>query len=319
MLKIRKLPFKNPDGSVNPNGLKAAVAAIHGARSGKPMNVPGAMKKLRPYIEAVNAWRKKKRGLEDETDFLDEIAESLIYDIEEIPDIDRKFYEITPEEVSQMDQDDKMKDGITNPDGDGEKPEDISTPKLQDDENSDLAKKLEEQKEQVDKLLAANEAAIKQNEEMVKRLKELEEDKEAKDFIIFSQRVDKDCDKLLNEEKHHPAMVNIAKSILLGTKGKAGEITVKLTEGSGDDAKEVDKNLHDAIISLMDALPKECRVDTEEKSHSSKETDEIRKHGETELSDKEVADYAKENQITYEDALVKLAEQGKAGDLGETP
>jgi len=60
-----KLPYKNPDGSLNPNGVSAAVAALKGARQkgGKPMSVSAkARKKINTAWAAVKKWREAKKN-----------------------------------------------------------------------------------------------------------------------------------------------------------------------------------------------------------------------------------------------------------------
>jgi len=48
-----KLPHHNPDGSVNPAGVRAAMAALGGAHTGTPMNAPGAKAHLLAHEKAL--------------------------------------------------------------------------------------------------------------------------------------------------------------------------------------------------------------------------------------------------------------------------
>lgn len=60
-----KLSFKNPDGSLNPNGVSSAVVALSGADGGKPMKVSAeARKKINNAWEVVKAWRESEKKKE---------------------------------------------------------------------------------------------------------------------------------------------------------------------------------------------------------------------------------------------------------------
>jgi cell division septum initiation protein DivIVA len=149
--------------------------------------------------------------------------------------------------------------------------------KLQE-ENEDLKKKLEELENKGKggdkKLEEFIQAQTKQMESMTTQIKALEEANKkladhattqaSKARIIEIERI---CDKLLADEHHHPAVVGVAKEILLTA---PEDKVVKLTEvtGEGDDKKEVqlDFTFQEALLKLLSAVPKTQRANLKEET-----------------------------------------------------
>ena len=145
-------------------------------------------------------------------------------------------------------------------------------------ENEDLKKKLEELSDKGKggdkKLEEFIQAQTKQMEAMTSQIKALEEanknlaehasKQSSKAKIAEIERL---CDKLLTDDHHHPAVVQVAKEIFLTA---PEDKVVKLTEvtGEGEEKKEVslDFTFHDALLKLLSAIPKTQRADYDEKT-----------------------------------------------------
>ena len=78
------------------------------------------------------------------------------------------------------------------------------------------------------------------------------------------------CEKLLTDDHHHPSMVGVAKQIMLSD--STGSKVIKFTEtvGEGDDKKTIDIELSikDAVLRILEAVPKTQRANYSENSTS---------------------------------------------------
>ena len=110
----------------------------------------------------------------------------------------------------------------------------------------------------------------------------------------------------------YPAVLEIAEAIML-----ADGDTVKCFEedpDNKDQKKSVDKSLEEAVIMMMEAIPKDARIDTSEKAKAETEK-RTKKPMAYEEVKAEVKKYADEHNISEEDAQViimtKLEEEGR--------
>jgi len=76
------------------------------------------------------------------------------------------------------------------------------------------------------------------------------------------------CEKLLRDDHHHPAVVAIAKELMLND---GGAKLVKLTEKSGDKEVQVEYTLTKVVEKLLEAIPASQRANYTEKTTTSSE------------------------------------------------
>lgn len=98
----------------------------------------------------------------------------------------------------------------------------------------------------------------------------------------------------------YPSTIEVMKKALLSEEAKGFSITL-----SDDKENKVTKTLADIFEEILDSIPEESKVDLSEKSETSVDT------GNKELSVEEVEKYAKDNEITFDDALVHFSKEGK--------
>jgi len=119
-------------------------------------------------------------------------------------------------------------------------------------------------------------AQKKQMEEMNGVIKTLqEENKSLKDannnIQSRAKKVDVDrlCDTLLRDEHHHPAIVAIAKEIMLNDNGaKIIKMSETIKDGDNEKTVELELTVKDAVLRLLQAIPKNQRADYKEETHS---------------------------------------------------
>ena len=120
---------------------------------------------------------------------------------------------------------------------------------------------------------------IKQQTEEMKKMAETIEDQDTKmksleDAQSVSTKkshvleVDTICTKLLHTDKHHPALVNVVKQVLLCDESGTKVIKFQETVGEGDDQKTVDLDLsvREAVLKILEAIPDTQRGDYTEKT-----------------------------------------------------
>ena len=133
---------------------------------------------------------------------------------------------------------------------------------------------------------------------MEKRLEELEKtNKGLEEKVVLSEKkaTEKEIEiirtKLLSDEKHHPAVVAVAVELMKSDSGEKVfkfEDTVK--DGENDKKVEVVLSLSDAILRILEAIPKSQRADYTEK---------------TTISDSK--SFTEEEQAKIEDQAIKKA------------
>jgi len=114
--------------------------------------------------------------------------------------------------------------------------------------------------------------------------KELKETSETNVEKARVTEINSICDKFLNDDKHHPVVVETARKILLSD--KTGKKSIKLSEttGEGDAAKtiDIDCSITDAVVKLMDSFP-----DVKKSNYDEETTSTNTKLSENELSEAE--------------------------------
>lgn len=184
-------------------------------------------------------------------------------------------------------------------------------------------KKSEKEKKKEDQENVNLEEYEKTKKELEDKNKELNERdtkiKELSDNVSsLSNSVKKlmESNKVLQHDKHvanievklegfrkkgaHPSTIEVMENALLSEEANGFSITL-----SDDKGNDVTKTLADIFEEIIDSIPEENRVDLSEKSETTIDT------GNKELSVEEVEKYAKENEITFDDALVHFSKEGK--------
>jgi phage I-like protein len=102
-----------------------------------------------------------------------------------------------------------------------------------------------------------------------------------------------------------PATLKVIENVALSEPAK--KFSVTLSEGEGDNAKEVTKSFLDIAEDILASIPEEHRFDDGETSASVRTpTGKLE-----EASIEDVEAYATEHKITFEDALVVFSQEGK--------
>jgi len=188
---------------------------------------------------------------------------------------------------------------------------------LSDNGNDEATKTLEE----LDQANSDLEAANKKLEDKDKEVTKLSGDVEA-----LSKTVTKlmESNKTLHDKEHKssvgkrlmdfqklgvfPATLKVVEEIAFSEEAKSFSVT--LSEGEGDDKKDVQKSFLDVIESVLASIPKDHRFTDTELSESV-----ITPTGTSkEASIEEVDKYAKDEGITFEEALVKFSKDGKIAE-----
>ncbi len=85
-----KLPYKEPNGTINVNGVRAALAAIGGAHGNKPDLPAEVLSAAKTELQNVlNAWKKKQGKMEEFQEKVQSVAEK-IQSVKKIQAIDEK-------------------------------------------------------------------------------------------------------------------------------------------------------------------------------------------------------------------------------------
>lgn len=139
-----------------------------------------------------------------------------------------------------------------------------------------------------------SETHAKEVEATNKKLEDTEKRLSERDADLHKERVTKKCDDLVTKG-FWPAVVEKVKAVML----EDIKSSIKLSD------KEV--TFSDALIDILETIPKEVRISFSELSHTMKNVDPNKKF----MSEKEVEQYAKEQKITFEEACSTLAKEGK--------
>jgi len=193
----------------------------------------------------------------------------------------------------------------------------------------DSDEKLEELQTQLEDVTAKIEAGqLEKMDDIEKIQKQLsEKDGENKklsdDIKALSETVKSlmNSNKLLHDDKYKlsvekrleefrklgafPATLKTIEEICFSDAAKGFE--VKLSEGEGDNKKEVTKSFLDVIESVLDSIPKENRFSDNELSESITTPTGNSK----ELSLEDVEKIAKEKGLSFEETLIELSKEGK--------
>ena len=194
-----------------------------------------------------------------------------------MPDIERK-----PAKVDEVD--DKKKEV---------KLDDIEIIKAKNIELEEKLKTLEEKKEKktadvkLEEFVEAQKIQLQAMEDRITKLTEanvaLTEDNKVTKSAAKVSEIKLFCDGLLNDEKHHPSVVNTVRDILLGNSSDEKVYKFSETIGEGDEAKtrDITISLQGVISNILSAVPATQRANYTEKttsdsvSLSEKEQDDI--------------------------------------------
>ena len=197
--------------------------------------------------------------------------------------------------------------------------EEISTAvkELSDEGNEDAAKTLEE----LDKAKLDLEEANKKLEEKDGKVVELSESVEALSKTVTklmeSNQVLQEKDNRSSVEKRlmdfqklgvFPATLKVVENIAFSE--SARDFSVTLSEGEGDEKKDVQKSFLDVVESILASIPEDHRFTDSESSESVITPTGTPK----EASIEDVQKYADEKKITFEEALVDFSKEGKIAD-----
>lgn len=155
--------------------------------------------------------------------------------------------------------------------------EDVKTKNIElEKKNDELEKKLKGDND--DDKIELQDFIVQQKEEMKKmsdKLEAMEVDKVdlQKDQKVSNDRyrlseIERTCDNLLTSDHHHPAVVTVAKQIMLGDITEKKVIKFTETVGEAKDKKTVDIELSvkEAILKILEAIPKTQRANYNEKT-----------------------------------------------------
>lgn len=145
----------------------------------------------------------------------------------------------------------------------------------------------------------AKKASENENVKLAERLERAEKELAARRVELHKEKVDKRI-KYFNDVGIWPAVTDVAKQILLHDDGSFG--TIKLQDGK----TTVDMGLAESIEKMLTAIPKTSRVSFKENTDHPGSDRDSKYADET-----EVGEYAKKNNISYEDSCSYFAEQGR--------
>jgi len=190
-------------------------------------------------------------------------------------DSDVSVYRLQTKEVNSMKKDIKRDPAV--------KDEDVTLEDLQamneelEKKNDELQKKLDESSDDNNKEL--QDFILEQKKEM-KEMSDKIEKYEEKTKTLHSKQIasderarvveiDRICDKLLTDKHHHPAVVSIAKEIMLSDQEEDRIIKFTETIGEGEEEKSVDLELtiREAVLKILEAIPTSQRANYNEETN----------------------------------------------------
>lgn len=135
--------------------------------------------------------------------------------------------------------------------------------------------------------------------EMVKSLMEGQEERDCK---LHVAEVDAKC-KEWEAMGIHPSILAEVKPILAASKN--GTTVVKLSEGEGDDKKDVDLSVTSIVDRILNAIPEEARIDLSEKSEAPTGDESAG------LTVEQIQKLADDDKMEFKDKLLQLSKEGK--------
>ena len=274
-------------GPANLRGCQTGIAVLNGARGGTVIPAAdrsGVWSHLASHIKDGDATPAKL--LEDMNH--EEIKQFLLewevtnVDEKEKKELEEKIKALEDENQKLKEADEKAKKEL----------EEKGTEVKMDEKIDERFKKLEEQ-------LGEKETENKKLSETIKTL--VDKDKQTTQQLREA-RV-KAIIKELEDKGIYPAQLEIARSVLL-----ADGDTVKFFEGEGAEKKEVSKSINDAVVMILEALPKEARIDTSEKARKDHETESKEPYTFEEIKAK-TKEYAEKHNISLDEAEVMVVNE----------
>lgn len=288
-------------GAANVRGCQAGIAVLNGARGGT--TVPGTDKRgiwnhLASHIR--DAELEPAKLLEDMTDeektkYLEEIAEEVKNEMaeKETEKLQKELEEKNAKIKQLEDEAEKIKAEVE---------------KIKTEKKVEIPEEIESKFKLLEEKFSAVEGEKKKLEETVTKLGET-------NMILLKKNHEKDVEiKLegLRTKGIYPAQLEIAKAIML-----ADGNTVKCFEddpSNKDQKKTVEKSIHEAVIMMLEALPKEARIDLTEKTRKDHETSGGKPYTFEEMQGK-IHKYAEEHKISFEQAqpivIKEIVEEGR--------
>lgn len=269
-----KLPYKNPDGSINPNGVSAAYAAIHGARGGVKGISSEAKSKILKLWKLVSKWRESKKKHSDKEVISVDALKLLEAQLEEY----KTFVESAEDGSDEKKEYEKKvkytEDAIIELKGlkeIEEKSKKLNDEEDKESENSEEAKLSDNEdkdntEDEVKELKKKLDEAIKEKNEVTKRLNEFSED--ASERILSLEK-----DKKKGEIRERiikfrgdgvpKLLIDFYEKVALAENIKENTI-VKLSE----DNKSIEYSAGDLVAKVLELLPDESKIKLSEDSKS---------------------------------------------------
>jgi len=188
----------------------------------------------------------------------------LYREVKKMLDIERK-----PVKVEEVD--DKKKEV---------KLDDVEVIKAKNIELEEKLRALEDKKEKknadvkLEEFVEAQKIQLQAMEDRITKLTEanvaLEEDNKKTKEVAKVSEIKLFCDRLLNDEKHHPSVVEVVRDLLLENPSDEKVYKFSETIGEGDEAKTRDINisLQGVISNILSAVPATQRANYTEKTTS---------------------------------------------------
>jgi hypothetical protein len=175
--------------------------------------------------------------------------------------------------------------------------------KALEDQLEEARKSVEEKAGEMEALKADKEKLEESNKNLAESLENVSKTNEESRKKLHVMGVEAYCTELTGIGIW-PATAAVVKDILLASDDEA---VVTLSEGEGEDRKETKLDLKAVITKVLESIPSDFRVDTdEETTHQRKEGDD------KSLTAAEVEEYAKKHELSYREALRKLSEEGRS-------
>lgn len=294
-------------GAANLKGCQAGIAALNGARGGTTIPATdkrGVWNHLASHIRDADATPAKlleDMSEEEHAQYLQEIEEEVRKNmdkekIQAYADEHKISFEEAEKKLKELEKEDAKKF---------------------EEEIKRLEEKAAEKEKDIDAKIAALEEKFAKEAEEKKQLEDKLKKLTDNDLALRKKLHEKDVEakiKELETKGIYPAQLDIAKAIMLADSG-----TVKLFEEDPENEgqkKSVEKSIEEAVVSMLEALPDDARIDLSEKTRHDQDA---RDGKVTVMSfeeiQAEIKKHAEEHKISFDAAqeivVPKLMAEGK--------